>query len=122
MHLHQRTSIDRSIDEPNTKIEINLLSWVNVNPMVLLESLRFTTQPAQRRGSISAEKLSAEQFDRCLQLVNRAVARALIGGGGVYSYIRVLPDEFLLKSVVFKFISKEISPTEHECMKIHPTN
>ncbi len=32
----------------------------------------------------------------------RAVARALIGGG-VYSYIRVL------KSVVFKLISKEIS-------------
>ena len=31
--------------------------------------------------------------------ISRAVARALIGGGGggVYSYIRVLPDEFLLK-------------------------
>ena len=29
----------------------------------------------------------------------RAVARALIGGGGggVYSYIRVMPDEFRLK-------------------------
>ena len=51
----------------------------------------------------------------------RAVARALIGGGGkgggeggVYSYIRVMPDEFLLKSVVFKFISNEISQAEHE--------
>ena len=30
----------------------------------------------------------------------RAETKALIGGGGVYSYIRVLPDEFLLKSVV----------------------
>ena len=32
----------------------------------------------------------------------RAVTKALIGGGGVcgYSYIRVLADEFLLKSVV----------------------
>ena len=33
----------------------------------------------------------------------RAVTKALIGGGGGgsgYSYIRVLPDEFLLKSVV----------------------
>ncbi len=30
------------------------------------------------------------------------------GGVGEYSYIRVLPDEFLLKSVVFKFISKEL--------------
>ncbi len=29
-----------------------------------------------------------------------------------YSYIPVLPDEFLLKSVVFKFISKEISLVE----------
>ena len=30
----------------------------------------------------------------------RAVTKALIGGGGAYSYIRVLPDEFLLKSIV----------------------
>ena len=32
----------------------------------------------------------------------RDVTKALIGrgGGGRYSYIRVLPDEFLLKSVV----------------------
>ncbi len=47
-------------------------------------------------------------------------ARALIGGGGVYSYIHVMPDGFLLKSVVFKFISKEISRAEHEytgCIK-----
>ena len=44
------------------------------------------------------------------ELSFRAVARALIGGGGegVYSYIRVMPDGFLLKSVVFKLISKEI--------------
>ena len=54
------------------------------------------------------------------QLSFRAVARALIGGGGVYSYIRVMPDEFLLKSVVFKLISKEISRAEHEYMNIHP--
>ena len=33
------------------------------------------------------------------QLV-RAETKALIGGGGAYSYIRVLPDEFLLKSTV----------------------
>ena len=30
----------------------------------------------------------------------RAETKALVGGGGVYSYIHVLPDEFLLKSVV----------------------
>ena len=31
-----------------------------------------------------------------------------------------MPDEFLLKSVVFKFISNEISQAEHEYMNIHP--
>ena len=51
---------------------------------------------------------------------SRGVTRALIWGGGVYLYIRVLPDEFLLKSVVFKFISKEISRAEHEYMNIPP--
>ena len=50
----------------------------------------------------------------------RGITRALIGGGGVYSYIRVLPDGFLLKSVVFNFISKEIRPAKHEYMNIHP--
>ncbi len=30
-----------------------------------------------------------------------------------------MPDEFLLKSVVFKLISKEISRVEHEYMNIH---
>ena len=34
-----------------------------------------------------------------LCLLYRAETKALIGGG-VYSYIRVLPDEFLLKSLV----------------------
>ncbi len=42
------------------------------------------------------------------------------GGGGVDSYTCALPDEFLLKSVVFKFISKEISRAEHENMNIPP--
>ncbi len=50
----------------------------------------------------------------------RVVARALLGGGGVYSYIRVLPDGFLLKSVVFKLISNEISGADHEYMSIPP--
>ena len=50
----------------------------------------------------------------------RVVARALLGGGGVYSYIRVMPDGFLLKSVVFKLISKEISGADHEYMSIPP--
>ena len=33
-------------------------------------------------------------------VIRRAVTRALIGGGGVCSYIHVLPDEFLLKSTL----------------------
>ena len=40
--------------------------------------------------------------------------------GGVYSYSCVLTVECLSKSVVFKFISKEISRAEHEYMNIHP--
>ena len=36
-----------------------------------------------------------QQCDR-----NRAETKALIGGGGAYMNIRVLPDEFLLKSTV----------------------
>jgi hypothetical protein len=51
--------------------------------------------------------------------LSRGVTRALIGGG-VYSYIRVLPDEFLLNYFVFKIISKEIRRAEHEYMNIHP--
>jgi hypothetical protein len=38
----------------------------------------------------------AESFSKI-----RIVATALIGGGGVYSYIPVLPDRFQKKSVVF---------------------
>ncbi len=37
----------------------------------------------------------------------------------IYS-ISVMHDEFLLKSVVFKIISKEISRAEHKYMNIHP--
>ena len=53
---------------------------------------------------------------------SRAVARALIGGGGggVYSYIRIMPDGFLLKSFFLKLISKEISRIEHEYMTPPP--
>ena len=37
----------------------------------------------------------------CVAEVCRAETKALIGGGGgAYSYIRVLPDELLLKSTV----------------------
>ncbi len=46
-----------------------------------------------------------------------AETRALIGGGrGVNIHIFA----FLLKSIVFKFISKETSREEHKYMNIHP--
>ena len=53
----------------------------------------------------------------CDYVVLRAVARPIIWGGGgwggcVYSYIRVLPDGFLLKAIVF-------TVCEHEYMNIH---
>ena len=55
-------------------------------------------------------------------IAGRAVTKALIGGGGGgYSYIRVQPDEFLLKSVfILQLISKEIRRAERECMNMHP--
>jgi hypothetical protein len=42
----------------------------------------------------------------------RAVPSAIIGEGGLYSYIRVLPDEFLLKAIVF-------TVCEHEYMNMN---
>ena len=39
----------------------------------------------------------------------RGKTRALIGGGGEYSNLLVLPDEFLLKSAVIKINFKRIS-------------
>ena len=41
--------------------------------------------------------------------VTRAETKALIGGGGEYSYLRVLPDEFFLKPIVITTDSKRIS-------------
>ena len=43
-------------------------------------------------------------------IISRGETRALIGGGGgEYSYLLVLPDEFLLKSAVIKFNFKRNS-------------
>ena len=54
--------------------------------------------------------------------MDKGVTRPLIGGGGgvLYLYIRIVPDGFLLKSVVFNynFISKEIRRAQHEYMNI----
>ena len=49
-------------------------------------------------------ELARDKSDFSSNMLNfymgRAVTKALIGGGGGYSYIRVLPDELLLKSVI----------------------
>ena len=46
--------------------------------------------------------------------------RYLGGGGGVYSYIHLLPDEFLLKSVVIRVEFKRNSRAEGEYMNTPP--
>ena len=53
-------------------------------------------------------------------LTIRAVPRTLIGGGCVYSYIHVLPDQFLFKLINLNLISKETSRAEHAYMNKHP--
>ena len=54
-----------------------------------------------------------EEVSRCKYLEiykHRGVTRGgwWCIGGGVYSYIRVLPDDFLLKSVVFKSFQRKL--------------
>ena len=54
-------------------------------------------------------------------IVFRAVTKTLIGGGGEYSYIRVLPDEFFWNQLSLQLISKEIRRAEREYMNMrHP--
>ena len=51
----------------------------------------------------------------------RAVARTLIGGGGVYSYIQKIVSSARLTSFEINFISKETSRAQLEYMNIqHP--
>ena len=55
--------------------------------------------------------LGQRSKDRSFNPTVRVVTRTLIGGGGgAYLYIRVLPDEFLLKSVVITVDFKRSSP------------
>ena len=90
-----------------------MVSQVNLSQTVHTLGISFDNTLCMELQPFKTQKLC--------NIIARAVARALIGGGGgVYSYIRVTPDEFLLKSVVFKLISKEISRAEHEYMNIHP--
>ncbi len=84
----------------------------------IIQSFRLAGQISLFRSASSCRRVVDPIDD-----VDRGITTALMGGGGgggvKYSYIRVLPDEFLLKSVVFKFISKEISRAEHEYMNIY---
>ena len=44
----------------------------------------------------------------------------LTGEGEVHAILDILPDEFILKSVVLGFVSKEISRAEHEYLYSPP--
>ena len=44
------------------------------------------------RGSINVREWQYTSHKCPDESIHRAVARTLVGGGGVYSYIRVLPD------------------------------
>jgi hypothetical protein len=66
--------------------------------------INFITQNSVPKAMTLQEIINATNADAALTA--RGVTRVLIGGG-VYSYIRFLPDEFLLNFFVFKFISKE---------------
>ena len=60
-----------------------------------------STRHAKRSGilwQVSLITFSDKSIGKTLfEILNRGETRALIGGGGEYSYIRVLPDEFLFK-------------------------
>ena len=56
--------------------------------------------------------------ENCLINVSRAVARALIGGGG--GCIFIYSGSARLVSFEIKLISKEVSRAEPEYMNIHP--
>ena len=60
------------------------------------------------------ENLKDDENERGINAIIRTVTRRdNWGGGGEYSYIRVLPDGFLLKAIVF-------TVCEHDYMNIHP--
>ena len=61
-------------------------------------------------------------YKRVIKVSNlaRVVTKALIGGWIFILYIRVLSDEFLLKSVVITVNFKRNSSGRHEYMNIHP--
>ena len=66
--------------------------------------------------------LSAVRGPMFRETANRDVTGTLIGGGGVYSYIHVLPDEFLFKSNSNSSLLKETRRAEHEYVNIHTPN
>ena len=51
--------------------------------------------------------------------LSRTATRAIIGEGGVYSYIHVLSRLISFESTLKKVICKEIGRAEHECINIY---
>ena len=71
--------------------ELNILQ--NDNPIDVL-----AINETRLDSSITDCKEFIPGYEICVSHISSGVTRALIGGGGgVYSYIRVLPDGFLLK-------------------------
>ena len=66
----------------------------------------------------------SEYWDTAWCTCNRGETRALIGGGGEYSYIRALPDEFLLKLTLMTADLKRNSSgrTRYEYLPPPPPN
>ena len=97
------------------------VSTFNKRPFCLdySELCNFKRAGRKRHISICITWVYLYQITRTLmsRLTTRAVARALIGGGGVYIHIFKLCP---LVSFEIKIISKEVSRAEPEYMNIHP--
>ena len=70
----------------------------------LVNNVQLITAKVESMQFLTISHLCCEQkYGKCTSsTLTRAVTRTLIGGGGVYSYIRVLPDWLLLKSISFQ--------------------
>ena len=62
------------------------------------------TPPHEQNLKWIHAQLKQNSFKQFKHHTNRDVTRTLIGGGGEYSYIHVLPDEFLFKLINLNLI------------------
>ena len=93
--------------------------------MIFTQSVRFTT--AQRTIGINllskaffVNRTDRQVFTLPIFSMTRAVTNKSVNLGGAYSYIRVLPDEFLLKSTVMTTDFKRNSSGRTRIYKLPP--